>query len=182
VLLDWASSLRNQGVALMLLAERRKDAAMAETALNQINTAFQTCAMAAMRQTRCFLGTVAPLGTRCRRAAAWAVRLSALTSPILPCSNLSTARSKALGGAGGSLETGDAGYVGGVAGARAGSASLKTARDCCLFRKGRLHDPPPPLASTSKSSSLHSPDGRLAEGRLRIRAIEAPRVPAAQPP
>ena len=31
---------------------------------------------------------------------------------------------------------------------------------------GRLHDPPPPpLASTSKSSSLHSPDdARLAEG------------------
>ena len=41
-MLEWASSLGNQGVALMLLAERRKDAAMAETALNQINTAFQT--------------------------------------------------------------------------------------------------------------------------------------------
>jgi len=34
----------------------------------------------------------------------------------------------------------------------------------------------------AKSSSLHSPDGRLAEAHLRIRAIEALRVAAAQPP
>jgi hypothetical protein len=40
--LDWARSLGNQGGALMLLAERRQDAAMAETALSQINTAFET--------------------------------------------------------------------------------------------------------------------------------------------
>jgi hypothetical protein len=39
--LDWARSLGNQGVALMFLAERRKDATMAETALTQINTAFE---------------------------------------------------------------------------------------------------------------------------------------------
>ena len=40
--LDWARSFGNEGVALMLLAERRKDAAMAEAALSQINTAFET--------------------------------------------------------------------------------------------------------------------------------------------
>ena len=40
--LDWARSFGNEGVALMLLAERRGDAAMAETALGQINTAFET--------------------------------------------------------------------------------------------------------------------------------------------
>ena len=40
--LDWATSLGNEGVALMLLAERREDAAMAETALSQINMAFET--------------------------------------------------------------------------------------------------------------------------------------------
>jgi len=40
--LDWAESLGRQGVALMLLAERRKDSAMAKTALSQINTAFET--------------------------------------------------------------------------------------------------------------------------------------------
>src|SRR5258707_1138533 len=42
VLLDWAMSFGNEGVALMLLAERRRDAAMAKTALDQINTAFET--------------------------------------------------------------------------------------------------------------------------------------------
>jgi hypothetical protein len=40
--LDWAASFGNEGVALMLLAERRKDAAMAEVALSQINVAFET--------------------------------------------------------------------------------------------------------------------------------------------
>src|SRR5258708_32411864 len=40
--LDWARSLGNQGVALILLAVRREDAAMAETGLSQINTAFET--------------------------------------------------------------------------------------------------------------------------------------------
>jgi hypothetical protein len=40
--LDWASSLGNEGVVLMRLAKRRGDATMAETALSQINTAFQT--------------------------------------------------------------------------------------------------------------------------------------------
>jgi hypothetical protein len=40
--LDWARSFGNEGVALMLLAERRRDAAIAETALSQINTAFET--------------------------------------------------------------------------------------------------------------------------------------------
>ena len=40
--LQWAMSLGNQGVALMLLAGRRRDAAMANTALSQINTAFET--------------------------------------------------------------------------------------------------------------------------------------------
>ena len=40
--LRWAFSFGNEGVALMLLAERRGDAAMAETALGQINVAFET--------------------------------------------------------------------------------------------------------------------------------------------
>jgi hypothetical protein len=40
--LDWATSLGNQDVALMYLAERREDAAMAEAAFSQINTAFET--------------------------------------------------------------------------------------------------------------------------------------------
>jgi hypothetical protein len=40
--LQWATSFGNQGVALMLLAERRRDAAIAETALSQINAAFET--------------------------------------------------------------------------------------------------------------------------------------------
>jgi len=40
--LQWGISLGNQGIALMFLAVRRQDAAMAETALSQINTAFET--------------------------------------------------------------------------------------------------------------------------------------------
>src|SRR6516164_5734916 len=40
--LDWATSFGNEGVALMLLAERRGDTAMAETAVSQINTAIET--------------------------------------------------------------------------------------------------------------------------------------------
>jgi len=39
--LDWAMSVGNQGIALMHLAERRGDAAMAEAALSQINAAFE---------------------------------------------------------------------------------------------------------------------------------------------
>jgi len=59
VLLDWASSLGNQGVALILLAERRKDAAVAETALNQINTAFQTISISSCEIVAAHLGQVA---------------------------------------------------------------------------------------------------------------------------
>ena len=40
--LNWAGSFGNEGVALMLVAERRGDATMAETALSQINAAYQT--------------------------------------------------------------------------------------------------------------------------------------------
>jgi hypothetical protein len=40
--LQWAMSFGNQGVVLLLLAQRRGDAAMAETALSQINEAFET--------------------------------------------------------------------------------------------------------------------------------------------
>jgi tetratricopeptide (TPR) repeat protein len=40
--LQWAMSFGNQGVVLVLLAQRRRDAAMAETALSQINEAFET--------------------------------------------------------------------------------------------------------------------------------------------
>jgi hypothetical protein len=39
---QWARSFGNEGIALMLLAERRGNAGMAETALSQINTAFET--------------------------------------------------------------------------------------------------------------------------------------------
>jgi hypothetical protein len=34
-------SFGNEGIALMLLAERRRDAALAKTAFRQINTAFE---------------------------------------------------------------------------------------------------------------------------------------------
>jgi hypothetical protein len=40
--LDWATGFGNEGVALMLLAERRGVVAMAETAVSQINTALET--------------------------------------------------------------------------------------------------------------------------------------------
>ena len=40
--LDWAMSTGNQGVALMLLAERRGDAEMAKQAVQQIEAAFTT--------------------------------------------------------------------------------------------------------------------------------------------
>ena len=39
--LDWAMSLGNQGVAMMRLADRNKDVAMAKTAFEQINTAYE---------------------------------------------------------------------------------------------------------------------------------------------
>ena len=37
--LDWAASLGNQGVALMLIADRTNDVVVAETAVRQIETA-----------------------------------------------------------------------------------------------------------------------------------------------
>jgi tetratricopeptide (TPR) repeat protein len=40
--LNWAISFGNEGIALMLLADRREDAAMARTALSQINAAVET--------------------------------------------------------------------------------------------------------------------------------------------
>ena len=40
--IDWATSLGGQGMALTDLAERRGDSVMAESALGQINTAFET--------------------------------------------------------------------------------------------------------------------------------------------
>ena len=40
--LDWAGTLGNEALALMLLAERRQDAAMAAAALSQINKAVET--------------------------------------------------------------------------------------------------------------------------------------------
>jgi hypothetical protein len=39
---DWATSFGYEGIALMFLAERRGDAVMADTALSQINRAFET--------------------------------------------------------------------------------------------------------------------------------------------
>ncbi len=39
--LDWAVSTGNQGVAMMRLAERKNDAAMAKAALGQIKAAFE---------------------------------------------------------------------------------------------------------------------------------------------
>jgi hypothetical protein len=41
--LDWAASAGNQGVTLRVLAERRRDLAMAEQALAQIKVAFEAC-------------------------------------------------------------------------------------------------------------------------------------------
>jgi hypothetical protein len=40
--LDWARSFGNQGVAMMLIADRTNDGALAETAAAQIQTAYQT--------------------------------------------------------------------------------------------------------------------------------------------
>jgi hypothetical protein len=39
--LDWAMSTGNQGVAMILLADRKKDAAMSTAALGQIEAAFE---------------------------------------------------------------------------------------------------------------------------------------------
>jgi hypothetical protein len=39
--LDWAASLSNQGVALMLIADRNNDAGVAEAAVRQIETAYE---------------------------------------------------------------------------------------------------------------------------------------------
>ena len=39
--LDWAMSTGNQGVAMMLLAERKRDVAMAKAALGQIEVALE---------------------------------------------------------------------------------------------------------------------------------------------
>jgi hypothetical protein len=76
--------------------------------------------------------------------------------PYLPCSNLSTARSKALGGAGGSLEIGDAGYVGGVAGARAARLiQLRFPVDRALRRCQRRGMVSESLGLTSHKSSCN---------------------------
>ena len=40
--LDWAASFGNQGVAMMLIADRTNDGALAETAVSQIQTAYET--------------------------------------------------------------------------------------------------------------------------------------------
>jgi tetratricopeptide (TPR) repeat protein len=40
--LDWAATLGNQGVALMLIADRTNNAAIAEIAVGQIETAYET--------------------------------------------------------------------------------------------------------------------------------------------
>ena len=37
--LDWAASFGNQGIAMMLIADRTRDAALADTALRQIEAA-----------------------------------------------------------------------------------------------------------------------------------------------
>ena len=75
--LDWAMSFGNEGVALMLLAERRQDAAVAKTALSQINTAFET-----MRD-----GSHAPCGAyyeeQLPRARAIAARLRTVGCPAM---------------------------------------------------------------------------------------------------
>ena len=71
--LDWARSFGNEGVALMLVAERRGDAAMAETALSQINAASQTMRDGGHARDAAYYEQPTPQGTRPRRAAAWAV-------------------------------------------------------------------------------------------------------------
>ncbi len=40
--LDWAAATGNQGVAMMVIAERTNDAALAEAALGQIEEAYET--------------------------------------------------------------------------------------------------------------------------------------------
>jgi hypothetical protein len=40
--LDWAASFGGQGVALMLIADRNNDTAVAEASLHQIETAYET--------------------------------------------------------------------------------------------------------------------------------------------
>jgi hypothetical protein len=40
--LDWATSLGNQGLTMMVIADRTNDGALAETAFQQIQTAFDT--------------------------------------------------------------------------------------------------------------------------------------------
>jgi hypothetical protein len=40
--LDWAASFGGQGAAMMLIADRTNDAAMAETAVQQIEAAYET--------------------------------------------------------------------------------------------------------------------------------------------
>jgi hypothetical protein len=59
--LHWVMSTGNQGVAMMLLAERKKDVTMAEAALDHIEAArSRPCAPAAMDHLRLIMKRVCP--------------------------------------------------------------------------------------------------------------------------
>src|SRR5262249_8292856 len=72
--------------------------------------------------------------------------------------------------------------VGGVAGTCTGSANLRRLATAACSARAAFMIRRCPWRACQSRSSLHSPDGRLAEARLRIRATEAPRVSAGQPP
>src|SRR5262249_13330257 len=72
--------------------------------------------------------------------------------------------------------------VGGVAGTCTGSANLRRLATAACSARAAFMIRRCPWRACQSRSSLHSPDVRLAEARLRIRAIEAPRVSAGQPP
>jgi len=77
--LNWAISFGNEGIALMLLADRREDAAMARTALSQINAAVETLRdVGSCQGSGCPVSRAAatPQGARYCRAATRTVRAS----------------------------------------------------------------------------------------------------------
>jgi hypothetical protein len=66
--IDWAMSFGNQGVALMFLADRTKDRMTAETALLQIEAAFETSRSAGHAPLAAYLADRIPEARRIRDA------------------------------------------------------------------------------------------------------------------
>jgi hypothetical protein len=73
--LEWATSFGGEGVALMLPADLREDAPMAETALSQILTAFETA-----RRRRC--ATLQPSYLECLIGENWPQLQPGLTNSL----------------------------------------------------------------------------------------------------